>query len=125
MIIQPAQMSSVMDSVGVLCYGDSTGMAWVVAGGGSAPYTYLWSTGSTNDTITGAASGMYWVVITDTAGCSNSDTITIVEPPVLTAQASSIDVLCYGDSTGTVSVTSSGGVGTHSYLWNTGDTRLR
>ena len=47
--------------------------------------------------------------------------ITVTEPPLLTAVADSVDVLCFGDSTGSVSVTAQGGILVYDYLWNTGD----
>jgi len=37
--------------------------------GGAAPYTYLWSTGETTNTITNINSGEYSVTITDANGC--------------------------------------------------------
>ena len=39
--------------------------------GGTAPYTYLWNTGATANSITGAA-GSYSATITDAAGCTSS-----------------------------------------------------
>ena len=36
---------------------------------GSAPYTYLWSTGETTAIITPSANGAYWVIATDLTGC--------------------------------------------------------
>ena len=37
----------------------------------------LWSNSSTNDSLLIGSKGTYWVKVTDTAGCSNSDTITV------------------------------------------------
>lgn len=39
--------------------------------GGTAPYTFLWNTGATANSITGAA-GSYSATITDAAGCTSS-----------------------------------------------------
>ncbi|HRN36634.1 MAG TPA: PKD domain-containing protein, partial [Flavobacteriales bacterium] len=39
--------------------------------GGTAPYTYLWNTGATTNSITGAA-GSYSATITDAAGCTST-----------------------------------------------------
>ncbi len=46
---------------------------------------YLWSTGSTTQSITISASGTYWCEVTNNAGCSFRDTvvITISRPPVI------------------------------------------
>lgn len=40
--------------------------------GSSAPYSYNWSNGSTTRNISGLAPGNYWVIITDSKGCTDS-----------------------------------------------------
>ena len=116
-----APLSLTTEMTAVLCFGESNGIASVEASGGTAPYAYLWSNGETTDTITGLPIGDYTVVVTDSLGCIDSATVTVTEPPLLTAVADSVDVLCFGDSTGSVSVTAQGGMLVYSYLWNTGD----
>ena len=118
MIIQPALMSSLITGIDALCFGDSTGMAWVTAGGGSAPYTYLWNNGSTNDTISGLNAGAYWVIITDTAGCTISDTVTIGQPTPINTLMGSTPTLCAGTAVGVAWVNASGGTAPYTYLWN-------
>ncbi len=44
---------------------------------GVAPLTYVWSNGGTTATITGLAAGTYTVTVTDAAGCSVSQAVTI------------------------------------------------
>jgi hypothetical protein len=41
--------------------------------GGVPPYEILWSTGSTEDAITGLEPGIFWVDITDGNGCTRRD----------------------------------------------------
>lgn len=40
---------------------------------GTAPYTFLWSTGETTQTITPNAQGNYWVTVTDATGCTSEN----------------------------------------------------
>ncbi len=47
------------------------GTAEVVVSGGSAPYTYLWSTGGTMAAIDGLWKGNYLVTVVDKNGCRN------------------------------------------------------
>ena len=64
-------MSSVDESI----LGASDGSATVIASGGAAPYTYLWSNSMTSSTISGLSPGTYSVTVTDDAGCSSIDSV--------------------------------------------------
>ena len=66
-------MSSVDESI----LGASDGSATVVAFGGTAPYTYLWSNSMTSSTISGLSPGTYSVIVTDDAGCSSIDSVLV------------------------------------------------
>ena len=46
---------------------------------GTAPYTYLWSTGETNAIITPSANGLYSVVVSDADSCLSDTAIFLVE----------------------------------------------
>ena len=47
--------------------------ATAVATGGTAPYTWYWNTGATTATISGLATGNYYVSCTDATGCHASN----------------------------------------------------
>lgn len=49
--------------------------------GGAAPYTYLWSNGTTTPLISNPESGEYFVTVTDANGCTGTATFTIVGTP--------------------------------------------
>ncbi|MBK9190571.1 MAG: SprB repeat-containing protein [Crocinitomicaceae bacterium] len=64
--------------------------------------------------------GDYYVVVTDNSGCSvQSNPITINEPTALTANASAIDVSCFGVCDGSASVNVAGGTPGYNYNWST------
>jgi hypothetical protein len=48
--------------------------------GGTAPYTYAWSTGATTSGLTGLGAGTYTVTVTSAEGCTGTDTVTLYEP---------------------------------------------
>lgn len=50
----------------------STGSATTYVQGGTAPYSYAWSTGATTPGITTAPGGLYTVTVSDANGCSSS-----------------------------------------------------
>ena len=59
------------------CAGCADGSATVVATGGMAPYTYIWSNGDTTSTITNLAVGTYTVTVVDANGCSGTSVFMI------------------------------------------------
>ena len=65
-----------------ICFGGSGVILTATPVGGATPYSYLWSTGSTTDTIQillGNA-GTYWVSVTDSSGCpAATDTVVVTE----------------------------------------------
>ncbi|MCF8298285.1 MAG: FG-GAP-like repeat-containing protein [Saprospiraceae bacterium] len=66
-----------------LCPGYCNGMAIASGVGGNPPYSYLWSTNSTNDTINNLCAGTYSVTITDASSitATSSTTIASYTPP--------------------------------------------
>ncbi|KIO52049.1 choice-of-anchor L domain-containing protein [Flavobacterium hibernum] len=107
--------------VDVKCKGTATGSAAVTVSGGTTPYTYSWNTSpvQTGATATNLGAGTYTVTVTDGKGCSNTKQITITEPAagITVTKASQTDVLCFGNSTGAINITPSGGTSTYTYDW--------
>ncbi|MEM7656032.1 MAG: PKD domain-containing protein [Bacteroidota bacterium] len=54
---------------------DTGGGVSVAVSGGSAPYTYLWSTGDTGTDLVNVPVGGYSVTVSDNAGCSDHDIV--------------------------------------------------
>jgi hypothetical protein len=104
------------------CNGQTTGTATANPSGGTAPYTYLWSTGSTAQTITGLGAGPVSVTVTDSKGCTATGSATIIQPSVLSSGAVATNVTCHGASNGTVELTVSGGTTPYSFSWSNGAT---
>lgn len=90
--------------------------------GGTAPYTYLWSTGATTNSVTSLPIGTYTVTVTDATGCSSSTTIVINANSNLVLATATTPSVC-GGATGTASVTSvTGGTAPYVYRWHNGGT---
>lgn len=82
-ITEPAILSSLItiDSL-VTCSDAFSGGITATEIGGTGPYSYLWSNGSTNRSLTGIEIGTYTVTITDGNGCSTieSELLGMVDP---------------------------------------------
>ncbi|MDC7998423.1 Ig-like domain-containing protein, partial [Gilvibacter sediminis] len=104
------------------CFGESNGAIDLTVTGGTAPYTFAWSTGATTEDISGLAAGDYSVDVTDANGCFFKDTYTVGQPDELTKSVKIDNVLCFGESTGAIELTVDGGTPPYSYAWSTGAT---
>ncbi len=83
-------------SVNVLCNLGSTGSIDLSVVGGSGVYTYLWSDGSTSEDISSLSAGVYSVTVTDSWGCTESTSVTILENMSITSF--NPQTICSGDS---------------------------
>ena len=105
-----------------LCNGDSNGVASVIVTGGSSPYTYLWSNGSTNDTIPNLRAGTYTLTVTDSVGCTASTQIVINEPAILQLAINAVNISCFGVNDAIAIALVNGGTPPYLYLWSNGNT---
>ncbi|MFD2941998.1 T9SS type B sorting domain-containing protein, partial [Flavobacterium notoginsengisoli] len=81
-ISQPQNtLSAVKNQTDATCGGGNNGSATVTVSGGTAGYTYNWNTTPVQTTATASnlASGNYSVLITDTNGCTISESFTILD----------------------------------------------
>ena len=113
---------NIVSSVNPSCFGLANGNATVSATGGNGNITYQWSSGlGTSTTVNNLAAGNYTVIATDSLGCSGSASVSITQPPLITANITTSNAYC-ATSTGSAQVVASGGTGNLSYLWSNGST---
>lgn len=75
-LLEPSQLvvnnlSSTPDSTG------NSGSIAISVSGGTPPYSFVWSNGATDSTLTGLSAGDYSVIISDANGCGLTDSATI------------------------------------------------
>jgi len=104
-VVNPYLLIAEATGTNVSCNGLSDGSASIIASDGVAPYTYLWSDGQTGVTATNLTAGSYSVTVTDSNGCTATDSVTINEPPVINMQTSFTNATCNGETDGTITVT--------------------
>ncbi len=76
------------------CYLGNDGSIAVEATGGQAPYTYLWSTGTSISSIKNLSQGLYSLKITDANGCTAFKEITLDNPELITVDLGEDRTLC-------------------------------
>ena len=107
--------------IDVDCFEAATGSIDLSAIGGTPPYTYLWSNSATTEDLSDLIAGTYSVTVTDSLGCTEFLSIDITEPSApLSVILSTVDVLCTGDSTGSIDALVSGGTAPYTYLLSNG-----
>ncbi|TSJ42390.1 gliding motility-associated C-terminal domain-containing protein [Fluviicola chungangensis] len=105
------------------CGPSCNGTANVTISGGSAPYTILWSNGTTTANISNLCAGIYTVQVTDNGGCSISAQATVTNgASSINVSVSSSNETCAGACDGSLTGTPSGGTAPYSYLWSDNST---
>ncbi|MBI5219718.1 MAG: gliding motility-associated C-terminal domain-containing protein [Bacteroidia bacterium] len=99
------------------CNGGSNGTATVTVSGGAAPYTYVWNDPppvQTTATATGLSAGTYTVTVTSSNGCSNTTSVTLTNPPLMTVSLTPAAATC-GSSNGSISCAVSNGTPNYTF----------
>lgn len=119
-ITGPPQLTLNITTVDDSCYQSQTGSAQANVAGGNPPYTYYWSNISSAQNNLSLGVGTYTVTATDDKGCTITGSATINQPTQFTHTLASTNINCYGDATGTITVTANGGTPAYTYTWNNG-----
>jgi uncharacterized repeat protein (TIGR01451 family) len=102
------------------CNGINNGSVSVEVLGGTPPFTYLWSNGTTTDSITGLPAGVYTLTVTDAASCTESMTWYVNNGGTnwgYYVYTSALPTNCA--SNGQATATVYGGTAPFTYTWNT------
>ncbi|WP_423149539.1 Ig-like domain-containing protein, partial [Rubrolithibacter danxiaensis] len=118
-ITEPAALALSTNVTNVKCNGGSSGTARVLVNGGTAPYTYNWSTlpVQTTSVANNLKSGTYEVTVTDAHGCTAIEKVIISEPAELVAKVEIKATSCSYSADGSVSLMVTGGVEPYTYSW--------
>jgi hypothetical protein len=118
LLIQPDAFIITKSSTDVSCHGGSNGSASIFAAGGSGTLAYSIDNGDTyqsSNTFSGLMAGIYKVTVRDIAACTGTIIFSINEPESILFTTGVLNVSCYGDQNGSISVNATGGVGNYTY----------
>jgi len=124
-ITEPSVITPIYTVTNTTGFGMSNGSISVSVSGGTPPYTYYWiGYTSTSAILSNLISGTYVSYIIDANNCYVVDSIDVFDdvPTPIHLTYFITDVLCTGNSTGSIDITVSGGVPPYSYLWSNGST---
>ncbi|HTF03905.1 MAG TPA: PKD domain-containing protein, partial [Bacteroidia bacterium] len=119
-LTEPPVLTTTASQVDELCSGANNGSATVNPSGGAGGYTYSWTpSGGSAATASSIYAVSYTCTITDANGCTLTQSFLITEPVTVVASSGPVtNVDCFGNSTGSIDVTQSGGTAPYSYTWS-------
>ncbi|MCX6255138.1 MAG: gliding motility-associated C-terminal domain-containing protein, partial [Bacteroidia bacterium] len=129
-ITQPASPvgGSITSQTDVLCFGSNTGSVTIGGSGGTSPYQYKLGAGyyQGSGTFGTLTTGSYTVTVQDANLCTFDVPVTITQPALaftgsITTQN---NVLCFGSTDGSVTLTGVGGTTLYQYSLNGGPYQL-
>lgn len=121
-ITEPDTLIYVASSIvsDVSCFNGNNGAINISVSGGTSPYSYLWSNGAITEDISALTAGNYSVTITDNNNCIFQFNELVNQATQLIIDENHVNVLCFGESTGSIAISVSGGNSPYSYSWNNG-----
>lgn len=105
----------------ILCNGDSTGSITISASGAfGPPYTYSLNSGpyGSSNVFSNLKAGSYTIYLHDTELCYFDTLITLTQPTLLTYSHTITNVDCYGNASGSITESGSGGTSPYRYSKN-------
>jgi hypothetical protein len=125
-VVEPEVLGANTTVTNISCNGSGDGAISVEAVGGTFPFTYALNATpmntDTNPLFANLAAGSYTVNIVDANGCAYAaaSASAVVEPSAIGATAVASDVNCFGDASGSIEITATGGTGAYSFSVNNG-----
>lgn len=121
---EPEPFTALVDHLDESSEDANDGKALIIPGGGAPPYTFTWSDGGNTRDRDHLVPGFYSVTITDVKGCTLVKDI-FISPyncNLFINNATTNDVDCNGNSSGSVNIEVIGGKEPLTYKWSDGST---
>ena len=106
----------------ITCANSGIGGVELNVTGGTAPFNYLWSDGSTDAELTRVNPGTYSYTVTDANGCIRMNTIDLTGNDSIAISTDVTVESCFGTGDGSIVANVTGGVAPYDYAWSNGAT---
>lgn len=106
----------------ISCKGDADGAIELSINGGTGNYDILWSNGSTEQNQYNLGSDIYHVTVSDLPNCSAIANVVLTNPTALSNVTVIENISCFGQSTGQIILSVSGGTSPYEYNWSNNET---
>ena len=112
-------LSSSISQQSATCSNSANASATITVTGGAPTFSFSWSFGtSTTNVIANLGVGNYVGSVIDADGCSSQNSFTVVAASAFTVSLLPSNPKCNGALNGSITTTSSGGVGSITYSWS-------
>lgn len=123
---EPSPISIQLDNnQSVACFDGNDGALEISINGGTMPYAYQWTNGSgtvvsLDQDLNDIGSGTYQLSLTDANACTQTftDSILVLNPMLRLTDTTILPIACFGEATGVIDITVSGGRLPLSYSWS-------
>jgi hypothetical protein len=102
------------------CPNGNSGAIFTSIHWGAPPYVIKWNGVIGSEDSTGLSPGTYVISVTDSNGCSQTETVTINLQSPLTLSIATTNITCNGVNDGLACALVSGGTPAYTYLWSNG-----
>ncbi len=119
-VSQPALLEASGTSTPVNCFNANDGRINLNVTGGTLPYKFAWSNGSSTEDPQNQTAGTYNVTVTDAKGCKVNASVEVTQPDSLVVSFAKQNAGCAGAATGSVNLNVAGGTLPYSYQWSNG-----
>jgi gliding motility-associated-like protein len=117
----PPILQATLSPQDLTCNASSNGSINSSVSGGTSPYSYSWSNGSSTANLSGLSAGSYTLIVTDNNGCTSNVTSTLNQPNVLSIVLNPTNPKCNTSNDGSIISIVNGGTTPYSYSWNNGN----
>ena len=115
-ILEPNRLLVDVEGIDILCKGEPQGTASSFVNGGTPPYFYEWSDGTTTQTNESIYAGIYEITITDGNDCTVINQIEITEPEeYLSVEEDHTHLSCWESGDGFIDIDPVGGTAPYTY----------